>query len=112
MKLKNLFNLSWAAAVALLCSCATIRSQQSFYQQFRHNNASMTEVQPTWMTPLIQSDARLGQAVRFSVSNSTMAGNHVLNYGNGRGISMIAGRRFQIDIESSVAFPQSLQQRA
>lgn len=56
------------------------------------------------MTPLIQSDARLGQAVRFSVSNSTMAGNHVLNYGNGHGISMIAGRRFQIDMNPPSLF--------
>ena len=64
----------------------------------------MTEVQPTWMTPLIQSDARLGQAVRLSVSNSTMAGNHVLNYGNGHGISLIGGRRIQVDFNSPAFF--------
>lgn len=58
----------------------------------------MSAVQPSWMGPLIQSDARLGQAVRVSVSNAEIAGNHVLNYGNGHGISMIVGDRFQVDL--------------
>jgi hypothetical protein len=64
----------------------------------------MTEVQPTWIGPLIQSDARLGQAIRLSVSNSTMAGNHVLNYGNGHGVSLIAGQRIQIDFNPPAFF--------
>lgn len=58
----------------------------------------MAEVQPSWMTPLMQSDAKLGQGMRFSVANYTMAGNRVINYGNGRGISYIANRRIQIDL--------------
>jgi hypothetical protein len=61
------------------------------------HNASMMEVQPTWMTPLFQSDARLGQAFRLAVSNSKMAGNHVLNYGNGHGLSIVLDRRIQLD---------------
>ncbi len=65
----------------------------------RSNNTSMTEVQPTWMGPLIQSDGRLGQAVRISVSNADFSGTRTLNYGNGKGISMIVNRRFQIDLD-------------
>jgi hypothetical protein len=84
-------------------ACATsglaVRAQQSFYGHLRSNNASMTEVQPTWMGPLIQSDGRLGQAVRFSVSNADFGGTRTLNYGNGKGISMIVDRRFQIDLD-------------
>jgi hypothetical protein len=90
--------LAWAAAAAIVCSSGGGWAQESVYQQIRFHNASMAELQPAWMTPLMQSDAKLGQAVRVSVSNYTMGGNHVLNYGNGRGISMIAGRRFQIDM--------------
>jgi hypothetical protein len=74
-------------------------AQQSFYERLRGNNASMSEVQPTWMGPLIQTDGRLGQALRFSVSNANFSGTRTLNYGNGKGISMIAGNRFQIDLD-------------
>ena len=59
----------------------------------------MTEVQPTWMGPLIQSDGRLGQAIRFSVSNASFSGTRALNYGNGKGISVVVDRRFQIDLD-------------
>jgi hypothetical protein len=51
------------------------------------------------MGPLIQSDGRLGQAVRFSVSNADFSGTRTINYGNGKGISMIVDRRFQIDLD-------------
>ncbi len=74
------------------------------YQRFRANNVSMTQVQPTWMGPLIESDGRLGQAMRFSVSNSSFPGAHTLNYGNGHGISMIVQRRFQIDFDPPAFF--------
>lgn len=88
----------WAAAAALVCTSSPGWAQDSFYQQIRLHNTAMTEVQPGWMTPLMQSDAKLGQAIRMSVSNSEMAGHHVSNYGNGHGLSMIAGRRLQIDL--------------
>jgi hypothetical protein len=91
-------SLAWAAVAVLVCQSCVGWAQESYYQQIRLHNVSMAEVQPSWMTPLMQSDAKLGQAMRVSVANYTMAGNHVLNYGNGRGISMIAGRRFQIDM--------------
>lgn len=88
-----------ALALACALSSSPAPAQQSFYGQLRSNNASMSEVQPSWMGPLIQSDGRLGQAIRFSVSNANICGNRTINYGNGKGISIIAGRRFQIDLD-------------
>ncbi len=64
----------------------------------------MSEVQPAWMGPLIQSDVRLSQAMRFSVSDASFAGARTLNYGNGHGISVIADRRFQIDFDPPAFF--------
>jgi hypothetical protein len=94
----------WALAAAFDCSCCAVSAQQSFYERLRSNNASMTSVQPTWMGPLIQSDGRLGQAVRFSVSNANFCGTRTLNYGNGKGIAMIVDRRFQIDLDPPAYF--------
>lgn len=65
----------------------------------RSDNASMTEVQPTWMGPLIQSDGRLGQAMRISVSNFAINGTRTFSYGNNKGVSMIVQRRFQVDLD-------------
>ncbi len=77
----------------------TAGAQQSYYRSFREHNADMADVQPSWMGPLIQSDARLGQAIRFSVSDAAFPGEQTLNYGNNHGISVIAGRRFQFDLD-------------
>jgi hypothetical protein len=73
-------------------------AQQDFYQHFRSRNAAMADVQPVWMGPLIQSDARLSQAVRVSVSDAHAPGAQVLSYGNNHGISVIGGNRFQFDL--------------
>lgn len=94
----------FAFAAAFLASACVAPAQQSFYDRLRANNASMTEVQPTWIGPLIQSDARLGQAVRFSVSNSKCPGAHTISYGNGHGFSVIVDRRFQIDFDAPAFF--------
>jgi hypothetical protein len=51
------------------------------------------------MVPLTQSDGRLGQSVRLSISNANFSGTRTLNYGNGKGISTIVDRRFQIDLD-------------
>lgn len=58
----------------------------------------MADVQPTWMGPLIQSDARLTQAAKLSLSAATVVGGHVISYGNNHGVSLLGGRRFQFDI--------------
>jgi hypothetical protein len=86
-----------ALAVCILSLTAPAHSQQSIYQQFRSRNAAMTELQPTWLGPLIQSDARLTQGVKLSVSDATVAGEQAINYGNNHGFSLLGGRRFQFD---------------
>jgi hypothetical protein len=91
------FVLTWAAICTVACCCA--RGRQSFYQKFRAHNADMTAVQPTWMGPLIQSDARLSQAVRLSVSNANAPGAQIIGYGNNHGVSVIVARRFQFDYD-------------
>ncbi len=55
----------------------------------------MTAQQPAWMGPLIQSDSRLPQAIRLSVSNSYCP-TQTVNYGNGHGIAVMAGTATQI----------------
>jgi len=82
-----------AACVAGPCAAA---AQQPAYERFRANNATMAALQPAWMGPLIQTDSRLSQALRLSVSNS-YAPNQTVNYGNGHGIAIIAGNRLQLD---------------
>lgn len=87
------------AMLATIMTCASAASaQQSFYGRFRANNASMADVQPSWMAPLIQSDSRLSQAVRISASNF-YAPTQTISYGNNHGISVIAQRRFQFDFD-------------
>lgn len=65
--------------------------------QFRAHNAAMRDVQPSWMGPLIQSDARLAQALKLSVSDMRAPGAQIISYGNNHGVSLIAQRRFQFD---------------
>jgi hypothetical protein len=86
-----------ALMLAVLTSTRTATAQRSAYEQFRSKNAEMAEVQPTWMGPLMQSDARLAQAMKFSVSNATAPGARIVSYGNNKGFSLLAGRRFQFD---------------
>lgn len=59
----------------------------------------MTALQPTWMGPLMQSDARLSQSVRLSVSNANAPGAQLIGYGNNHGISVIVASRFQFDFD-------------
>ena len=64
----------------------------------------MADLQPAWMGPLIQSDARLSQAVRLSVSDANAPGEQIVSYGNNHGISVIADRRFQVDFDQPSFF--------
>jgi len=85
-----------AACCALLCCGGRA---QTIYERFRSANASMNDLQPSWIGPVIQSDARLGQAMRFSVSQLNCEGAHPISYGNGHGVSVILDRRFQLDFD-------------
>jgi hypothetical protein len=97
---KNICLNSPLAVVAALavCACAA-QGQQTNYEHFRDHNASMTEVQPTWMGPLMQSDSRLSQSLRLSVSNSYSPGAQPIVYGNNHGVTFIAARRFQLEFD-------------
>ncbi|MDR3793743.1 MAG: hypothetical protein P4L03_10220 [Terracidiphilus sp.] len=96
----HLRNLLWAAlATAASLSAYPLDAQQSFYENFRAHNARMTEVQPTWMGPITQSDARLTQAMRFSVANWTQPGAHPISYANNHGITMVFVRRLQVELD-------------
>ena len=86
-------------ATALALSVCPASGQESRYELFRSHNAEMAKVQPSWMGPLIQSDARLSQAVRVSVSKSTWPNADTLSYGNNHGISLLAGTRLQFDMD-------------
>jgi hypothetical protein len=90
---------AWAlVALCAACPCGAV-AQESVYQRLHASNASMTEVQPTWMGPLIQSDSRVAQGMKLSVSRSTQPGAEPFIYGNNHGVSLIVKRRFQLDLD-------------
>jgi hypothetical protein len=97
MRIPILLSTALAASAALCSSSAG--AQQSFYQGLRAHNASMAEVQPTWIAPFIQSDGRLTQAVRFAVSNYSMPGAHPIVYGNNHGATLLVRRRVQFEVD-------------
>ena len=74
-------------------------AQRSFTERLWSRNERMTALQPTWMAPLIQTDARLAQAVRFSFSNSTTSsGSRTTNYGNYHTLGLLLGDRVQLNL--------------
>jgi len=71
---------------------------QSFKDRFFAHNNDMAALQPSWPTPLVESDPRLTQYYRFAFSNQyTAARTQTVNYGNSRGGGIIAWNRIQID---------------
>lgn len=91
-------------AASLAAGEGGVSAQPSRYQEFRGHNAAMTTVQPSWMGPLVQSDARLSQALRISISNAYAPGAQIISYGNNHGVSMIGGTRFQFDFDPPAYF--------
>ena len=88
-----------ALAWVLLAGVYTASAQQSLYRRFRAHNTALKEVEPTWMAPLIQTDARIGQGIKLSVSNSNFPPVQPTVYGNNHGFSIVAARRFQFDLD-------------
>ena len=89
-----------AAGVILVSSAGALQlfAQQSFGEQFTRHNSNMASLQPAFITPLVAPDPRLMQYARFSVSHEyTSAGAETVNWGNGRGIGIIAANRFEFD---------------
>jgi hypothetical protein len=92
---RSILALTLVAATSGACAlCA----QQTFTERLMTHNSAMTEVQPGWITPLVEADPRLVQFVRFSFSHVyTSAGTQTTNYGNGRGFGLIGGKRYEFD---------------
>lgn len=81
-----------------MLSCCALQAQESVYERFRGQNAALKEIQPTWMSPLIQPDSRFGQSLRLSVSDSTTpTGTHTVNYGNWHTLTEPLGNRVQLN---------------
>ena len=96
MKQLSVFSL---ALLVFLCWSGLAGAQQSFKQRFFSHNAAMTALQPSWPTPLVESEPRLTQYYRFAFSNQyTPAGTQIVNYGNGRGGGIVAFNRLEIDV--------------
>lgn len=85
------------ASVWMTDSCVA-SGQQSFRARFLAHNSEMGALQPSWIVPLVTIDPRLIQYVRVSVSHEyTAAHAETENYGNGRGVGLISGDRFEFD---------------
>ena len=92
-----LLRLSFFAG-ALIVGSSCCAAQESLWTSIHSQNARMAKVQPTWLGPLIQSDARLTQGVKLSYSSFHAPGQQTMSYGNNRGISFIARQRFELDL--------------
>jgi len=90
--------LFFVLASALVAGASTAAGQQSFAQRFTSHNSSMTALQPAFITPLVECDPRLVQYAKAAFSNEyTAARTQTVNYGNSRGIGLIAGDRIEFD---------------
>lgn len=96
--MKKIVLISACGGAALLLCASMAVAQNSYVQHFRSHNTSMTSVQPSWISPLVEADPRLLQYVRLSFSNEyTAAGTQTTNYLNGKGFGVIAGNRYEFD---------------
>jgi hypothetical protein len=94
--MRTISGLVFAAAVTVGASAAS--GQQSFSEQFFAHNSQVAKVQPAWVTPLVECDPRLIQYARASFSNEYAAARtETVNYGNARGMGLIAGDHFEFD---------------
>jgi hypothetical protein len=77
---------------------ASLPSQESYKSRFSGHNAAMAALQPTWPTPLVETDPRMTQYYRFALSSQyTSAGTQTVSYGNARGGGIVALNRFEFD---------------
>jgi hypothetical protein len=96
--------IGFLLGAAVCASAQAASAQETVWARFRGDNARMTALQPAWMAPLIQSDSRLTQALRFSVAQSSAPGERMISYGNNHGISLIGGTRWQLDLNPPAFF--------
>lgn len=84
----------------LLCAATALPAagQVPFYDRLSVHNAELTKLQPAMVSPLVAADPRLIQYYRVSVAHQyTSTGTETTNYGNSRGVGIIALRRFEFD---------------
>lgn len=103
-RVKNILTATFLGAAAACAASVPVSAQETVWEEVHSRNARMTAVQPAWMAPLIQSDSRLGQAVRLSVSQASAPGERIISYGNDHGISLIGGTRWQMDLNPPAYF--------
>jgi hypothetical protein len=85
-------------SVTLVAAAQASPAQQSVRQRFFHHNATMAAQQPALITPLVAPDPRIVQYVKLSFANQySSTGTQTVNYGNSRGVGLIAGNRFEFD---------------
>lgn len=81
-----------------LAGASAAPAQQAFRERFTEHNASMAKLQPSFITPIMGADPRLIQYARASFSSEyTSSHTQTVNYGNARGIGLVAGNRFEFD---------------
>lgn len=98
MKGKKWRALFYSLSAASLLSALRLHAQHPFRERFLEHNKSMTALQPSLITPLVAPDPRIVQYVKFSFANQyTQAGTQTVNFGNGRGMGLIGGNRFEFD---------------
>jgi hypothetical protein len=90
-----------AALISLVLNTGTsgrLSAQQSFIERFTAHNRTMGARQPAFITPLVGADPRIVQYTKFSVAHQySSTGTETVNYGNGRGMGVIVGDRFEFD---------------
>jgi hypothetical protein len=86
-----------AFAACAVCSSAAI-GQQSYKDHFFAHNAAMTALQPSFPTPLVETEPRLTQYYRFAFAHSyAPAGTESVNFGNSRGGGIVGWDRVEFD---------------
>lgn len=96
--MNSFFTATVAIAATFSCASAAI-AQQPLRQRFFAHNDAVSAVQPTWPTPVVETEPRLTQYYRFSFSNEyTSTGTETTSYGNARGGGIVAWNRFEFDV--------------
>jgi hypothetical protein len=90
--------LSYGIILTCLAGASAAPAQQTFWERVTAHNTSMAKLQPSFITPIMGADPRLIQYARASFSKEyTEARTETVNYGNARGIGLVAGNRFEFD---------------
>jgi hypothetical protein len=87
------------AVLGCALSAAAAHAQQPWSESFFAHNAAMTRIQPSWPTPLVETEPRLTQYYRFAFSNQyTAAGTETVSYGDARGGGIVAWSRCEFSL--------------